>query len=49
MLPMAEDAEPTPKTSRELEQLLENETDPEKIVDLTRQLIDALDAEENSA
>jgi hypothetical protein len=26
---------------------LENETDPERIVALTRQLIDALDAEEN--
>jgi hypothetical protein len=32
----------------ELEQILENETDPGKIVALTRQLIDALDAEENS-
>jgi len=44
---MADDAEQTPKTSREIAQQLENETDPERIIALTRQLIDALDAEEN--
>jgi hypothetical protein len=44
---MADDSDQIPKTSRELEQLLENETDPQRIVALTRQLIDALDEEEN--
>jgi len=47
MLRMADDAEQMPETSRELQQLLENETDPERIIALTRQLIDYLDEEEN--
>jgi len=44
---MANDAEQASKTSREIAQQLENKTDPERIIALTRQLIDALDAEEN--
>jgi len=47
MLPMADDAEQTPKASPRFAQQLENETGPERMIALTSQFIDALDAEEN--